>query len=68
MVEPIFPNLIGRGYIHIPEIDTISSVIRIGSNLETEVNGLYVAGESAGIKGIGAAGISGAIAAESAAR
>jgi hypothetical protein len=67
-IEPIFPNLIGRGYLHVPEIDTMTSVIRIGSNLETEVNGLFVAGESAGIKGIAAAGISGATAAESASK
>jgi uncharacterized FAD-dependent dehydrogenase len=67
-IEPVFPNLIGRRYLHVPEIDTITSVIRIGSNLETEVNGLFVAGESAGVKGIAAAGISGATAAESASK
>jgi uncharacterized FAD-dependent dehydrogenase len=67
-IEPVFPNLIGRGYLHVPEIDTITSVIRIGSNLETDVNGLFVAGESAGIKGIAAAGISGATAAEGASK
>lgn len=67
-LESIFPNLIGRGYFHVPDIDTNISIINIANNLETEVEGLFVAGESAGIKGIAAAGISGAIAAEGAAK
>jgi len=67
-IESIFPNLIGRGYFHVPDIDTNISTINIANNLETEVDGLFVAGESAGIKGIAAAGITGACAAEGAAK
>lgn len=67
-VEPLFPNLISRGYYHVPDICTLSSKIRISSNLETEVEGLYVAGESVGISGITSAGILGGVAADSAAK
>jgi len=67
-IEPIFPNLIGRGYFHVPDIDTSINSINIATNLETEVDGLFVCGECAGIKGIAAAGITGAAAAEGAAK
>jgi uncharacterized FAD-dependent dehydrogenase len=67
-IEQIFPNIIGRGYFHVPDIDTSISKINIANNLETELDGLFVAGESAGIKGIAAAGILGAAAAEGAAK
>jgi uncharacterized FAD-dependent dehydrogenase len=56
--------LITRGYFHVPDIDTSSCKINIANNLETEIDGLFVAGESAGITGIAAAGIMGAVAAE----
>lgn len=65
-IESIFPNLISRGYFHVPEIDTNINNINVANNLETEIDGLFVAGESAGIKGIAAAGIMGAIAADGA--
>lgn len=64
-VEKLVPSLVARGYFHSPDINTLTSRIRIGNNLETEVSGLFVAGESAGIKGILAAAITGAVAAES---
>ncbi len=67
-LESIFPNLIGRGYFHVPDIDTNINSINIANNLETEIEGLFVAGESAGIKGIAAAGLMGACAAEGAAK
>lgn len=67
-LESIFPNIIGRGYFHVPDIDTNISAINIANNLETEIEGLFVAGESAGVKGIAAAGITGACAAEGAAK
>jgi len=67
-IEQIFPNIISRGYFHVPDIDTSISKINIATNLETEVEGLFVAGESAGVKGIAAAGIMGAAAAEGAAK
>lgn len=67
-LDPIFPNIINRGYFHVPDIDTNSNKINIANNLETEIDGLFVSGECAGIKGIAAAGIMGAIAAEGAAK
>ncbi len=67
-LEPIFPNIINRGYFHVPDIDTTVSKINIANNLETEVDGLFVAGECAGIRGIAAAGMMGIIAAEGAAK
>jgi uncharacterized FAD-dependent dehydrogenase len=62
----IIPPLISRGYYHCPDIQTCTPNLRIGANLESEVRGLFVAGESAGITGIAAAAISGGLAAESA--
>lgn len=67
-IESIFPNIISRGYFHVPDIETNISHINIANNLETEVEGLFVSGECAGIKGIAAAGITGAAAAEGAAK
>jgi thioredoxin reductase len=67
-IESIFPNLINRGYFHVPDIDTNINAINIANNLETEIEGLFVAGESAGFKGIAAAGLTGACAAEGAAK
>jgi uncharacterized FAD-dependent dehydrogenase len=67
-VDQLIPNLLGRGYFHVPDILTTTGRIRLASNLESEINGLYVAGESAGLTGIAAAGIMGGIAAESAAQ
>ena len=66
-LEPLFPQ-IGRGYLHSPDIRPMMANINVSSDLETEVNGLFVAGESANMMGIMAAGISGGLAAEGAAR
>ena len=64
-LDNIIPNLISRGYIYVPNILPMASEIKIDKNLSTEIEGLYVAGESAGIRGIAAAAITGAIAADS---
>lgn len=58
------PAIVSRGYFHCPDIISLTSNINIGSNLETEIDGLFVAGESAGISGILAAAIMGGIAGE----
>jgi uncharacterized protein len=63
-MESIIPTIINRGYFHCPDIYSLSSNIRISPNLETEIEGLFVAGESAGIRGIVASGVTGGIAAE----
>lgn len=62
----IIPNLISKGSFHVPNIVPIAGAIKLGNNLESEVDGLFVAGESAGIKGIAAAAVTGGIAADSA--
>jgi len=67
-ISDFVPALISRGYFHYPDIITQTSEIRLGNNLESEVDGLYVAGESTGISGIAAAAITGGIAAESASK
>ncbi len=67
-LDSLIPNLIARGYFYVPNIAPMASKIRLGSNLETEIDGLFVAGESAGIRGIAGAAISGCIAAESASK
>jgi len=63
-VSNFIPELITKAYFHVPTVITLPPQINIGSNLETEVEGLYVAGESSGIQGIYAASIMGAIAAD----
>ncbi len=65
-LSAIIPNLINRGLFHYPDILTLMSKIKLGTNLESEVEGLFVAGENAGISGIAAAAIMGGVAAESA--
>lgn len=64
-LESIIPNLISRGYLHVPNILPMASEIRLGTNLESEVDGFFVAGESAGVRGIAAAAAMGAICADS---
>jgi len=59
----IMPNLIARGYFHFPCILTNTAKVDLGSNMETQIDGFFCAGESAGLTGLAAAGISGAIAA-----
>lgn len=66
IINTFIPNLSARGYFHVPDVDTNTTKINIASNLETEVEGLFVAGESAGIKGIAAAGIMGVLAVDGA--
>lgn len=65
-ISEIIPSLISRGYFHAPTILPMTSTIRLDSNLETEVEDLYVCGESANFRGIAAAAISGSIAIDSA--
>ncbi len=58
----IIPSLISRGYFHAPDISSFESNILVHSNMETDMEGLFVAGEAGGIKGIYAAAITGALA------
>ena len=65
-LEGLFPSLINRSYFHSPTIQTQTAPITLGSDLSSEIEGLYVAGESAGFIGISSAAISGVIALDSA--
>jgi thioredoxin reductase len=62
------PEIVTKGYFHVPTIVPSAPKINIGDNLETEVDGMFVAGESAGIHGILAAGIMGIAAADAVSR
>jgi uncharacterized FAD-dependent dehydrogenase len=48
--------------MHIPHIQPLAPKINLGNNLESDLRGMYVAGESARIPGILGAAVSGAIA------
>jgi uncharacterized FAD-dependent dehydrogenase len=65
-LEDLCPNIIKKGYFHVPDINPKPAEVLVGPNLETEIEGMFVAGESAGVKGIAAAAIMGTIAADSA--
>lgn len=60
-METIFPQMENKGYFHHPCINTVSSSLNLGSSLQTEIEGLYVAGETAGIEGLAGAAMSGAL-------
>lgn len=63
-LSQIIPEIATKAYFHVPTILPLAPQINIGNNLETEVDGMFVAGESAGIPGILAAGIMGIAAAD----
>lgn len=65
-LEDVVPGICQHGYFHVPHIDPKPAEIRIGPNLETEVEGMFVTGEAAGIPGLLSAAITGSIAADSA--
>ena len=65
-LENIIPDLSSKSYFHVPTIIPSSPKINIGNNLETEIDGMFVVGESAGVHGILAAGLMGTIAADQA--
>lgn len=50
-VSNIIPD-IGKAYFHVPTITPLPPKINLGNNLESEVEGMFIAGESAGITGI----------------
>ena len=63
-LSAIIPEISTKAYFHVPTIVPSAPKINIGDNLETEVDGMFVVGESAGIHGILAAGTMGIIAAD----
>lgn len=64
-ISQIIPNIITKGYFHVPAITPLSSKILLSPSLESEIDGLYVAGESSGLSGIHLAATMGIIAADS---
>lgn len=62
-ISSIIPEIINKAYYHVPTITPLIPQINIGTNLETEIEGLYVAGESSGISGLFSAATTGVIAA-----
>jgi uncharacterized FAD-dependent dehydrogenase len=65
-LNEVIPNLCNKGHLHVPNIVPMPAEINLGTNLESEIDGMFVAGESAGIFGIAAAATMGAICADSA--
>jgi hypothetical protein len=61
----VIPEILTKGYFHIPTIMPLAPKVNIGSNLETEIDGMFVAGESAGVSGILSAASMGLICADS---
>lgn len=60
----IFPQIIEKGFIHMPEVITYNPEINVSNKLETNIKDLYVAGESAGITGLLGSAISGLMVAD----
>jgi len=65
-LETIMPDISNKSYFHVPTIVPMAPKILLGQNLESEIEGMFVAGESAGITGILSAALMGVIAGESA--
>jgi hypothetical protein len=65
-IQAFIPNIMTNGYFHIPNIRPLAAGIRLGSNLESEIDDMFIAGESAKVSGILSAAIMGSVAADSA--
>ena len=55
----VCPELVAKGYFHVPTILPLAPKINIGNNLETEVENMFVVGESTGTTGLLSAALSG---------
>lgn len=65
-LDSVIPNLVNRGYYHIPNIEALPAKVSLSSSLESDIEGMFIAGESAGLTGLAAAALMGTIAAEAA--
>lgn len=61
-LSTVMPDLLTKAYFHAPTILPLVPKINVGDNLETEVGGMFVAGESAGVPGILSAALMGTLA------
>lgn len=59
-ISGIMPDLITKAYFHVPTIMPMAPTINIGTNMESEVPGMFVVGETAGINGLLSAAVMGA--------
>lgn len=59
------PDIISKAYYHVPTILPSVPQINLGDNLESEIDGLFIVGESAGVHGILSAALMGCIAVDS---
>ena len=57
----LIPEFSEKAYLHMPNIYPFAPKIKAGDNLETEIDNMYVIGESAGIHGLLSAAITGSI-------
>ena len=57
----LFPDVYNYGSMYLPHIYPMASKISLDKQMQTAIGGLYVAGESANIKGILGAAVSGCI-------
>jgi len=64
-ISNFIPDIINKGYYHAPTIMPLAPKINIGNNLESEIDGMFVVGESAGIPGLLSAALTGVIAIDS---
>lgn len=63
-LNEIIPNLIDKGSFYAPCVIPLPPKINIKNNLSTDIDGMYVAGESGNMSGILGAAVSGVIAAD----
>jgi|SRR5579859_323815 len=55
------PDIINKAYYHVPTIIPMVPKINIGTNLSTEIDNMFVAGEAAGVSGLLSAACMGSI-------
>jgi uncharacterized protein len=60
-ISNIIPELLTKAYFHVPTILPLCSKINLGNNFESEVEKMFVIGESAGVSGILSAAMMGII-------
>ena len=63
-LSEVIPDILTNAYCHIPTILPMAPSINIGKNLSTDIEGMFVAGESAGATGLLSAMITGSIVAD----
>jgi uncharacterized protein len=65
-LDNLFPKITDYAYMYLPHIFPMAASVELDQNLQSKIPGLYIAGESANIKGILGAAVSGCIAANEA--